>query len=95
MDKRFIFADPEQLKEVEIFCKEGSVSSTARVWAAAQRRDGQTRWDGNIGIRFYTKGRQRRAEVYRGRSANEYVPVAKLKFLPALEWCKERLLQAE
>ena len=95
MDKKFFFARPEQLTYVEIFCKEGSVANTARVWTVAQRRSGATKWDGHIGVHFYTKGRQKNAVVFKGRSANEYVPVAKLKYVPALEWCQEHLIPEE
>ncbi|MDD3881924.1 MAG: hypothetical protein PHI27_06700 [Eubacteriales bacterium] len=87
---------PEQLKEMEPFCKEGSVLNVATVWSATRRRRGGTcPWDGNIMISFYEKDGKTRAEAFRIDTEGEVMPFARLKIVSALKWCKESLVEIE
>ncbi|MBE5791652.1 MAG: hypothetical protein E7322_05785 [Clostridiales bacterium] len=89
MAKIFYFSDPEQLKEIEAFAKEGSVLNVARVWSAAKRKSEKTAWDGKIGISFSTENRQRKACVFRCGLSGERNVIALVKYAPALKWCLE------
>lgn len=91
MEKRFFFNAPQQLKEIELLVKEGSVVNVARVWSAARRKGEKTAWDGKIGVSFYTQGRERLAVVFRVTIGDEMKEIAKLKYTPALKWCNEHL----
>lgn len=91
MGKKFIFLNPEQLAEAEKFCKEGGTANLARVWRMMQRKAGECKWDGRIGVHFYTADGKRTAAVFKGRTDSEYLEVAKLKYAPALEWCRQNL----
>ena len=95
MAKRFLFDDPQQLKEIEILTKEGSVMNVARVWSAARRKSEKTAWDGKIGVSLYTEGRERFAVVFRIAVGDELKEIAKLKYTPALKWCNEHLRAVE
>lgn len=95
MAKRFLFDDPQQLKEIELLTKEGSVMNVARVWSAARRKSEKTAWDGKIGVSFYTEGRERLAVVFRLTFGDEPKEIAKLKYAPALKWCNEHLCTAD
>lgn len=94
MAKRFIFDSPEQLLELgkNGLLKDGSVLQTATVWSVS-RRQGKTVWDGNIGVCFLTEGRSRIADVYRKKANGDEVIVARLKYAPALDWCRKNLRQ--
>lgn len=91
MAKCFKFSNPEQLKEVAVFCKEGNVLNTARVWSVTCRQKERTPWDGKICVSFSSEGRERRAVVYRIGTGGEHKELAKLKYAPALAWCSENL----
>lgn len=95
MAKRFFFDDPQQLKEIELLVKEGSVMNVARVWSVARRKSEKTAWDGKIGVSFYTEGRERFAVVFRIAFGDELKEIAKLKYSPALKWCNEHLCAAD
>ena len=96
MAKRFIFDSPDQLQMLEAssLLKEGRVLNTARVWRVSQRQ-GKDSWDGMIGVCFLTEGRDRVAKVYRKKPNGEEVTIARLKYNPALEWCRKNLRQAD
>ena len=92
MAKRFIFDSPEQLRTLAFsnLVKDGSIMPTAKVWSSSKRQ-GMDAWDGKIGVCFLTEGRERVAKVYRKRSNGDEVTIARLKYNPALEWCRENL----
>lgn len=96
MAKRFIIDCPEQLREIESrkILKEGSLVNLARVWRIAQHQ-GKDTWNGKIGVCFMTEGRERVASVYRRKSNGDDVIIARLKYNPALEWCRENLMEAK
>lgn len=88
-ETRYIFAQPEQIKEIAQFVKHGNVLSVARVWSATKRKDGDTIWDGKIGVVFRSSGKERRAEVFRKDAKGKLLTLAWLKYSPALAWCRE------
>lgn len=96
MARRFIFDSPEQLMALETdkLLKEGGVANTAQVWRASQRQ-GKNAWDGNIGVCFLTEGRDRVAKVYRKKPNGDEVTIARLKYNPALEWCRKYLQEVQ
>lgn len=85
---------PEQLKELEGFAKEGTAAKIAAVWNSA-RRQGKTTWDGKIVVRFGTEGRERTARVMRKAAKGDEIVILRLKYNPALEWCREKLREEE
>ena len=89
--KRFLFADPSQLKAINAYCKDGGTLNVARVWSAMCRQKGKTTWDGRILASFYTEGKTRKACVLRFSTGGEMVVIAWLKYAPALEWCFNHL----
>ena len=90
-ETRYIFANPEQIKEISRFLKRGNgnVQSVARVWSVQKRKSGTTIWDGKIGVVFRTSGKERRAEVFRVNNEGKLLTLAWLKYAPALAWCRE------
>lgn len=88
-DKRYIFKNPEQIKEIAQLVKRGNVQSVARVWSVQKRKNGTTIWDGKIGVVFRTSGKERNAEVFRIDTEGKLLTLARLKYAPALAWCKE------
>lgn len=96
MAKRFALDAPEQLQEIESrhLIKDGSIPPTAKVWSVSKRQ-GKDVWSGNIGVCFLTEGRERVASVYRRKSNGDDVIIARLKYNPALEWCRENLQQTD
>ena len=94
MAKRFIFSTPEQLKEIVGLCRDGASSSivnAAKVWSVTKRQKGETPWDGRIGVSFHTKGRERRACVFRIDMKDDLHVLGWLKYNAALQWCSEHL----
>lgn len=93
MVKQFVFASPEQLKALcaASLCKEGDVMKFAQVWSIALRRNGNTPWEGKVGISFSSVGRMRKAVVYRIGPEGNMREMAQLKYAPALAWCNEQL----
>lgn len=88
-ETRYIFANPEQIKEISRFVKYGNVQSVTRVWSVQKRMNGTTIWDGKIGVVFRTSGKERHAEVFRINNEGKLVEMARLKYAPALAWCRE------
>ncbi len=91
MTKRFVFDTPEQLKDIGGLVKEGNILNVVRIWRVAKMKSATTAWDGKIGISFYTEGRERCASVFRLSVGGELKEMAKLKYAPALNWCREHL----
>lgn len=86
------FDTPEQLKEINAFCKEGSVMNVARVWNAARNRPNvDCPWDNRIFASFYDEEGKRKAVVIRIDMADKLQQVALLKYAPSVKCCKERL----
>ena len=99
MTKRFIFTDPEQIKEISPMTKKGgafgSVLNVAKVWKSARSQKDKTPWDGKIGVEFSTDGKSRRAFVYRVGTDGKKMELAQLKYTLALNWCQANLMQVE
>ena len=78
--KRFHIARPDQLQSLVKYTKDNacSVARTARIWEAAKRRKGETRWDNG---------------VYAGFSGDKLVQFGTLKYNLALNWCEQHLRQ--
>lgn len=86
------FDTPEQLKEINTFCKDGSVMNVARVWNATRNRpNADCPWDNRIFASFYDEEGKRKAVVIRIDMADKLQTVAVLKYAPSLKWCKEHL----
>jgi hypothetical protein len=83
---------PEQLREMEPFCRSGTVTNTATVWSAMRRHDGgKSRWDGKVEVVFSAEAGARVARVVRTNAAGEKITVAWIQYAQALTWCKEHL----
>lgn len=91
MARRFMVATPRELSELRTFQKDGDVSRVASVWNATRRRNGECRWDGKIFVSFYIEEKNRIASVFRVTAAGVCEEFAKLKYAPALDWCKANL----
>lgn len=91
MARRFMVATPRELTELRTFQKDGDVSRVASVWNATRRRSGGCRWDGKIFVSFYNEEKNRIASVFRITAAGVCEEFAKLKYAPALDWCKANL----
>lgn len=89
MIREFCFADPEQLKEANVFAKSGDCRTLATVWSVSKRQ-GRTTLDGRIFARFETQGNTRTAFIYRC-AGGEQKEICGLKYTPALKWCNENL----
>ena len=90
--KRFHIENPDQLRELAAFVKEGKLSTIASVWTAAKRRNGTTRWDDKIFVGF-SGDRNRISEVVRIDANSELVYCATLRYNLALNWCEKNLLE--
>lgn len=89
---RFSIANPENLRAMKPYVKEGRIDHVAAVWSAARRRNGgMCRWDGRIFASFRAEGRRRIATVGRVSMTGEVVEFAKLKYTPSLGWCSSNL----
>ena len=88
--KRFHIENPDQLRELAAFVKEGKLGTIASVWTAAKRRNGTTRWDDKIFVGF-SRDRHRIAEVMRIGANGELVFCARLHYNLALNWCEQHL----
>lgn len=88
-ETRYIFMEPEQIKEIGQYVKHGNVQSVARVWSVQKRKSNTTIWDGKIGVVFCSSGKERRAEVFRIDTEGKMLTLAWLKYAPALAWCRE------
>ena len=98
MGKRFVFRNPEQLKEIAALCKENSASkimNVAQVWSATCRQTGKTAWDGRIGVSFQVEARERKAYVFRFGTNDQICVLGYLKYNAALKWCEENLKKIE
>ena len=97
MDRRYVFSNPEQLKEITIHCKEssaGKVMNVAKIWSVNSRQKEKTPWDGKIYASFHTDGHERKAYILRtGMESGEHV-IGQLKYNAGLKWCKEHLKAA-
>ena len=90
--QRYLIETPEQLREIEPFCKTGTVTNTATAWSAMRRHDGgKSRWDGTVEAVFTTDAGARMARVARIGVSGERITVAFIKYNPALKWCREHL----
>lgn len=90
--KLFVVETPEQLKELNQFCKSGGTQTVASVWNAARRKSGgSSPWDGKIMVSFQADGKTRSATVVRISTSDELREVAQLKYTPAIRWCREHL----
>jgi hypothetical protein len=90
--KLYMVETPEQLKELNQFCKSGATLAVATVWSVAQRQNGGcSPWDKKIMVSFQTDKSTRSATVVRISAADELREVAQLKYVPAIQWCRENL----
>ena len=98
MTKRFVFSNPDQLKEIAALCKDGNsakVINVEKVWNVTCRQKEKTPWDGKIGASFYTEGRERKACVFRFGANDQMCVLGWLKYNAALEWCRANLEEAQ
>lgn len=93
MVKRFVFGNPDQLKETATLCKASSsqIMNVAKVWSAVRRQKGKTAWDRRICAEFCTEGRERKAMIFRYGTNDEKHVLGELKYNAALKWCREHL----
>jgi len=90
--KLFAVETPDQLRELNQFCKSGGTQTVASVWSVSQRKNGgSSPWNGKIMVSFQTEGRTRNATVVRISTSDELREVAQLKYIPAIQWCREHL----
>lgn len=99
MTRMYTIREPEQLVELEKFAKgvgsTSSLANLAKVWNAEKRKGKKTPWEDAIFLIFESKGRGRRAQVYRMKTREEKRVMADMKYSPALEWAREHLEEVE
>ena len=95
MAKRFKVDTPEELKALNEMCKTGSTTSIAKVWSVARRKGEKAPWDDRIYAFFAMRDGKREAYIYRESGEDQTRIIAWLKYMPALNWCKENLQRIE
>lgn len=90
--RTFHVARPDQLQTLVKYAKTNAptVARTARIWDAARKKNGETRWDKGVYVGF-SGDRQRKATLFRVTGDDELVEFATLKYNLSLLWCEQHL----
>ena len=92
--RTFHVARPDQLQTLVKYAKTNAptVARTARIWDAARKKNGETRWYKGVFVGF-SGDRKRMATLYRVTTYEELVEFATLRYNLALLWCERNLRQ--